>query len=94
MKSDLLTLNFRCKNNGCGQELSYNDALKHLKDCDRALRPCVCGFGILNCDMKFHKDKQCSETKKDCLICETPIYLNRDEKHDCISVLKNNLLKS
>ena len=71
LKNDLEELIFKCQNKECGEELSHGGALEHLKDCEHALRPCSqgCGYGILNKDMKFHIENQCSKTKATCLSC-------------------------
>ena len=44
-------LKFKCR--WCEKEHLYEDAIKHMKECDNVIKPCVkgCGLGILGKDM-------------------------------------------
>jgi hypothetical protein len=56
MKTDMVNLKFKCRNIGCEKVNPYKEAMDHIRDCDKAMKPCRynCGLGILKSDMEFH----------------------------------------
>ena len=94
LKNDLNELVFKCQDENCAKELAYRQALDHLNKCDHTLVACpqLCGLGILNKDLKFHFENQCSLTRENCKRCEGLIFKNRDNgPHDCVNTLKRQL---